>query len=271
MKHFIRLIRPLNCGMAALAVLIGAYLGGITGSFFFVLIAMVSAFLICGGGMVINDYYDRELDFIFNSERPLPSGKISLKGALVYAFVLFAIGLYLSFWIGNYALLLAIFNSMLLVIYAKTLQKKFFLSNTTVAFLVGSTFVYGGLAVGDWLTPLLLGILAFFATMAREIIKDIEDRYADSRAGIQSVPITLGEEKSRLVAAVFILIAVLTSPLPYLLNVFSWIYLIAVVPSVLTFLYAGYLSYEDEEPAVIQNLLKIAMVLGLIAFLVGVF
>lgn len=270
MKHFIRLIRPLNCSMAAVAVLIGSYLGGIS-SFLFVAIAMASAFLICGGGMVVNDYYDREIDFIFNSERPLPSGKITIKGALIFAFVLFATGLYLSFWVNNSAFLLALINSALLILYAKELQKEFFLSNAVVSFLVGSTFLYGGLVTGNWLPSLLLGIMAFFATMTREIVKDIEDRYADTRAGIKSLPIALGEELSRLVSIIFILLAIAASPLPYILNVFNWIYLVVVVPSIVTLLYAAYLCYVEEEADVVQNMIKLAMVLGLVAFLVGVF
>lgn len=271
MRSFLRLIRPLNCGMASLAVLIGAYLGGITTPLLPLYLAIAAAFLISGAGMTINDYYDRDLDFIYNSEKPLPSGKVSLKAALVFTLLLFALGLYFSFWINLKAFALASLNSFLLVAYAKELQRRFVVSNLVISFLVASTFVFGGLAVGNFLPALLLGLLAFFTNTAREIVKDIEDKHADKTSGIRSIPRVLGEEKARDISSVLLIVAVCLSPLPLLFQIFPIKYLFAVILPIAVFLYSVYLMEEDEDPSRVQTMIKLGMILGLIAFLVGAF
>lgn len=270
MKSFLKLIRPLNCLMAAFAALIGAYLGNIT-VILPTSLAMASAFLICGGGMVINDYYDRDLDFIHNSDRPIPSGKVSLKAALVFSFLLFSIGIFLSFWINTSVFVLAIVNSLFLVGYAKELQKKVFLSNLIVSFLVASTFVFGGLSVGNFFPSLFLGILAFFANTAREVIKDIEDKIADASKGVQSLPMVLGENKSRMISSGFIIISILLSPLPLVFNVFDIKYAFAVIPCIVVFSYSVYLNEKEEDSSEVQSMIKLGMLLGLVAFLAGSF
>lgn len=271
MKSFLRLLRPVNCLMASVAVLIGSYLGGIPGALLPTLLAMASAFLISAEGMVVNDYYDKELDFIYDHDKPLPSGKVSPRQALILTFTFFSIGLYLAFWINLKALLLVSLNSLLLVLYAKELQKRFFISNLIISFLVGSTFLLGGLSVGNYFPALLLGGIAFFANTAREIVKDIEDKSADITKDIKSVPIVLGEDRSRMISSVMVLIAIAISPLPLIFNVFNLRYILFVIPSISVFLYSIYLAEEGEDPSRIQNMHKLGMILGLIAFLGGAF
>lgn len=269
MKPFLRLLRPLNCLMASVAVLIGAHLGGISGNLVQVIFAMGAAFTVSGGGMVINDYYDRELDSIYDQERPIPSGKVSLKSAIVFSIVLFAIGIYLSLWINPYALGLAALNAVLLVAYAKDLQKRFLVSNLTISFLVGSTFVFGGLATKNFLPSLLLATMAFFANTAREIVKDIEDKKADVTKDIKSVPVVLGAGKARMLSSSFVLAAVLFSPLPILLDVFGLRYGVTVILSVAAFLKSIHMTETGQGPSKVQGMLKLGMILGLVAFLAG--
>ena len=62
-QPYLTIIRPFNCIMAAVATLIGFSVA--LGGFAFtipLMLAMVSAFLICGAGQAINDYFDREID-----------------------------------------------------------------------------------------------------------------------------------------------------------------------------------------------------------------
>jgi len=256
--------------MASLAVLIGSYLGGIS-SMVPVLFAMATAFSISGGGMVINDYYDKDLDIIYDHKRPIPSGDVSLKAAIILSFVLFSIGIYISLWINYYALLLASVNSALLVGYAKDLQNRFLVSNTAVSFLVGSTFIFGGLAVNNFIPSLLLAAMAFFANTTREIVKDIEDKEADATKNVRSVPIVLGEESARTISSLLTLVAICITPLPLLLGIFELWYGLTVVLSVAVFVWSVVLIERKEDPSRIQGMLKLGMLLGLIAFLVGAF
>ena len=90
MFAYLEVIRPLNCLMAALAVYIATVIAG--GSFYpadIVIYGMASVFLICGAGMIINDYFDTDIDRINKPDRPLPAGRIKKNIALSYSAVLY--------------------------------------------------------------------------------------------------------------------------------------------------------------------------------------
>ena len=67
MKTYLELMRVNNCAMAAIAVLIGYTI--ITFDYsIYVGLAMLSAFLICGGGQAINDVFDFNIDKKINKK-----------------------------------------------------------------------------------------------------------------------------------------------------------------------------------------------------------
>lgn len=269
MREFLEIIRPINCLMVLIAVLIGGFIGGLDGNLIFILLGGVSAFLISGGGMVINDYFDLKSDYFTNPTRPLPSGRMSDKAALIYSITLFVLGIYLAVFISPISVLIAILATFLLIIYSKFLQKVFLIGNIVVSFLVGLTFVYGGLAVNKPFIPLILGSMAFLANLSREIIKDAEDRFSDERWRVNSLPVKLGERSSRILASIFVLIAVLLSPLPLLLNIFGIYYLVFVLICDGLFLHAALLTLKNKDSKYLQKIMKVGMILGLIAFLIG--
>ena len=105
MNPYIQIIRPVNCIMSAFAVYIAAI---ISGAIFFgtyptieFTYALLTTFLVCAGGMVVNDIFDIEADKINKPKRPLPSGKIKVRTAKTYAAILFIIGVAISYFINN--------------------------------------------------------------------------------------------------------------------------------------------------------------------------
>jgi chlorophyll synthase len=42
--------------------------------------------LVCGASQIINDWHDREVDALNEPHRPIPSGRVSEKAALRFAF-----------------------------------------------------------------------------------------------------------------------------------------------------------------------------------------
>lgn len=256
--------------MAGTAVIIGAAVASETFFTTDVYLAFLVAFLVCGAGNVINDYFDFEIDRINNPSRPLPSGKISLSAAQLYALGLFVSGVALSIFINKYALLIAAFNSLLLYLYAWKIKKTGGISkNFTVSYLVASPFLFGGVAAGNALVTLLLALLAGLGNAGREIIKDIEDLEGDKKF-IKTLPMTIGIEKSAAVAGTFILTAVIISPLPYMLGILSVNYLPAVALADVIFVRAA-LKLKNKRVQEAQRLVKVGMLFGLAAFLAGSF
>ncbi|MFN4133659.1 MAG: UbiA family prenyltransferase, partial [Candidatus Hadarchaeales archaeon] len=192
---WLEIIRPHHCAFAGAAVIIGGVIAGggaLVPLPIFVLAFLVAA-LVAAGGNVINDYADREIDRINRPERPIPAGRISPEKALDVARGLFIAGILLSLFLGNlYCFLLAAVNSIALIAYAGALKKRGILGNLMIGYLVGSTFLFGGLSTSVYrlgaVVPselLVLVLMAGLSTVGRELIKAIEDVEGDRRCRLR--------------------------------------------------------------------------------------
>jgi len=234
MNPYLELMRIGNCGMAAIAVLIGYTI--ITLDFSIgVGLAMISAFLICGAGQAINDVFDKDIDKKTNKKKPIPSGKIKSNNALLFSGILFLIGIILAFFITPLALTIAITFSLLLIIYASVLYKVKYLGNIIVALGTAFTLIYGASVTGN--IPLLIIVFAmsaFFANMGREIIKDFQD-LAKDRGFKRTLPM-ISEKIGKGFAISYILLAVLFAVVAFVFYLPNNIaYFIMVLLAALTF------------------------------------
>jgi len=244
------------------------------------LLASVSAFAVTGAGNALNDYYDRKLDMKAHPERPIPSGRMTAQGAYNYAIALFAIGIAASILINWLCFIIAVFNTLCLFSYERGLKAKGLIGNMTISYLTASVFLYGGASVFSIKLVIILFLLAFLANIGREITKDIEDMEADKDYR-RTLPMTRGEGPAGIVAAVFVIIAVVLSFLPILIglnipeqlgafdtNIFNYqIYGPVVTVADVIFIYSCYLVFNDPKKA--QAGMKAAMFVALIAFLMG--
>jgi geranylgeranylglycerol-phosphate geranylgeranyltransferase len=154
MLSYLEVLRIPNALLSVFAVIISAILVSFYNPLQ-ILIACLAIFLISGGGMVINDYFDYEADKINRPKRALPSDKISRKNALTYSLILFAIGNILVFFLSYKMLALALFNTFLLVIYSGKLKKVILLGNFAVSWLSASIFLFGSL-LSNYITNIIV-------------------------------------------------------------------------------------------------------------------
>ncbi len=264
----LELTRPANAVAAGGLTFIGAFVAGGTHAPFSATFAVLATVLATGGGNAINDYFDREIDAINQPDRPIPRGAIRPRVALVFSLCLFVGAVGLTLLLPFLAIVIAFVNLLALVAYTEVFKGLPGVGNALVAYLTGSTFLYGGAAVGgDLETVLILFVLAAGATMAREIVKDVEDIEGDREEGLNTLPIAVGERNALAVAAAFVGFAVVVSPLPYFLGTFDAVYLLLVVPTVIGLLVGTYRSFGDPESG--QKWLKISMFAAAIAFVAG--
>jgi geranylgeranylglycerol-phosphate geranylgeranyltransferase len=267
MFAYISIIRPVNCIMAALAVYIATIVAG--ADFYpsdLVIYGMAAVFLICGAGMVINDYFDIEADRVNRPNRPLPSGRIKKNNAMIYSIILFAIGIILAYMINTYCFYLAIFASLLLAIYPVFLKKIILVGHLSVSLLVALAFVFGGFIEMNYQPVILLAVLAFLSNTGREIYKSIEDVLGDKTMRTETIPMKFGVIKAKAIASAFIIAAIAFSFVPFLLGLFGYVYLFFVIFADIVFLVAILLPTRFSSKAC-----KIAMIIALIAFLAGGF
>ncbi|NBR07013.1 MAG: hypothetical protein EBT92_14785 [Planctomycetes bacterium] len=98
MQPYLQLIRLPLLPSALGNICLGAISAGLSqsDSISFILLLFSSAFLYASG-MVWNDYFDAKIDAIERPERPIPSGKISLKTSAFFAASLMALGIMFAF------------------------------------------------------------------------------------------------------------------------------------------------------------------------------
>lgn len=264
MLDYLKLIRPMNCIMTALAVYIGSI---VAGAGFYpskdILFGMLSVFFVCGGGMIVNDYFDISIDKINKPKRPLASGNVSKHFAILYTIILFFVGNFLAFVIGTNAFYIATIASILLIAYAARLKKTLLIGNLTVSFLVGLTFVYGGVISQNYLPAAILGLLALLSNLGREIFKSIDDIEGDRKHGVKSLPIRIGGKSAKVIASFFVFFSVMLSFMPFVAGIFGMSYLLSVFVADAFFIVI--LFRKDGQ----AKLCKIAMLIALIAFLIG--
>ncbi|MDQ2052787.1 geranylgeranylglycerol-phosphate geranylgeranyltransferase [Natronolimnohabitans sp. A-GB9] len=268
-RGLLELTRPVNVIAASVLTFIGAFVaGGIAGSSLQVAAAVAATGLAVGAGNAINDYFDREIDRINEPDRPIPRGAVSPRGALVFSGLLFALAVALAFVLPVAAIAIAVINLVALVAYTEYFKGLPGLGNALVAYLVGSTFLFGAAAVSDMAPAVVLFLLSAIATLTREIIKDVEDLEGDREEGLNTLPIAIGERPALYIAAGLLVVGAIASPLPYLLlEDFGIAYLLVVVPAVAVMCYATYESFTD--PTAGQEHLKYGMFLAALAFIVG--
>jgi geranylgeranylglycerol-phosphate geranylgeranyltransferase len=267
MLSYLEILRIPNALMSVLAVIISAILV----RFFIpldILLACLAVFLISGAGMAINDYFDFEADKVNRPKRALTSGRISRKNVLVYSLILFFIGNLLVVFLNFQMLLLSVFNTLLLIAYSWKLKKIVLVGNFTVSWLTASTFLFASLLSGSIIvTTLILFLMAFSSTVGREITKTIEDVEGDRKIKARTLPIIAGKNFAAWIAVFFVVFAVLFSPIPYVFHLLNtnYIYLVTVADIILLYSCFAMLLSPNKS----QKMMKVAMAIALLAFLVG--
>jgi len=265
LRAYWEILRPFNGAMAAAAAIIGLAIAGGLAPCATALI-FLAVFLVTGAGNAVNDYCDRQIDAVNRPGRPIPSGRISPRAALYYSMALFAAGSLLAGLVNSVCLLLAVFNSALLILYARSLKATPLAGNVCVAYLTGSTFLFGGAAAGTagLLANCIPFALSFLISMSREIEKDIEDMAGDIAGGARTLPIIAGERLSSALAAAFALAAVALS----FFAPFGRLYLVIVAVADLLFVLSVRMIVRGDASGA-QRALKKGMAVALAAFLAG--
>ena len=78
---------------------------------------LLSTFGLYGGGVVLNDVFDVDLDATERPERAIPSGRVSRKGALLTGVVLLLFGIVTAFQVNSLAGILALSISTTALLY----------------------------------------------------------------------------------------------------------------------------------------------------------
>ena len=262
--------------MIGLAVLVGETIAlGTFPSLQEAIFGFLTAFLLLAGTMAFNDIEDLEADRVNSPSRPLPSGKVSIRGAYGLSIVLSVLAILASIILGVWTFLTALVALLLMGYYNTRGKNTGLLENAVVSFNVALPFFFGGLAVNNYARPLLFifFLLAFLANLPREVAKGISDVTGDSSRGIRTVAVTNGPGvAARASAGLFVVAVVLSFLAPVLDHTVSIYYYPGVALADLGFLYASYRLVRDPSPKTVHSVktqVLLWMLLGLVGFVMG--
>lgn len=267
-RGLLELTRPGNAIAAGILTVTGTFVaGGSFGETQVITASIIATVFATAAGNAINDYFDRDIDEINRPDRPIPRGAVSPRGAATYAGALFLGAVVAALMLPPLAIAIAVINLLALLAYTELFKGTPGIGNVVVAYLTGSTFLFGGAAVGRPWDAVVLFVLAALATLSREIVKDVEDVAGDREEGLRTLPIVIGTRQALTVGLVVLVIAVLASVVPYLRTTFGLGYILLVIPADAVMLWGVVRAFDN--PALGQQRIKRGTFLAAGAFVVG--
>ena len=162
------------------------------------LLLSVSTILIAAAGYIINDYYDVKIDLINKPDRVVIGKGITRRFAILFHTALSFSGIGMG-WLLNWKIGVVNFLSVFLLwLYSNYLKRLPFVGNFVVSLLTGLSIAIINLLYGvNNQLVIIYSLFAFFMTLIREIIKDIEDLKGDNSFGCRTLPIIWGVRKTK--------------------------------------------------------------------------
>lgn len=175
------------------------------------LILTVSTLMVAAGGYIINDYYDIKIDLINKPERVVIGKTITRRYAILFHTLLSLGGVLLGFWLSWKIAAVNFVSAFVLWWYSNQLKRQPFVGNFVVALLTGvAIWLVDSLYKTGHMLIISYAAFAFFITLIREIIKDMEDLKGDQTFGCQTLPIVWGIRRTKNVIYAILVLFVIT-------------------------------------------------------------
>jgi geranylgeranylglycerol-phosphate geranylgeranyltransferase len=179
----------------------------------------ISTLLIITGMYVLNDLFDADLDRINGkTNRPIPSGKVSKRHALLFVLVTNVIGLSVPVFSNNQlGIVLASVIALIGILYSLpkiSLKDKYIIKTCAIGIAMASSLLLGasnylhvdfGTDVGNahrltfshmeglMLYPAYAAIILFLMVFVTSPLNDLGDIRGDREAGRRTIPIVIGK------------------------------------------------------------------------------
>jgi len=141
------------------------------------LILSASLSLFYSGGMSLNDLFDVEVDRVHKLFRPLPSGRASIRDAILFTVVLFGLALFLLFFIPYREALYAGLFLLLVIFLYDQIHKRNPLTVFLIAMCRLMIFVVSGIAVSGTVgkAVVIAGVVQFVYVLVLSLMSRYEN------------------------------------------------------------------------------------------------
>ena len=238
--------------------------------FFYLLLFFLGSVLMRSAGCIVNDILDRKFDKkVFRTkDRPIASGKISVKLGIFYSGLLCFIAFLVLINFNLFTILIALASMPLAFSYP--LMKRY---TYWPQLFLGITFNYG-LILG-WTSinneinfiPLIFYFGAIFWTLGYDTIYGFQDIIDDEIIGIKSTSIKF---KSNPIIFLYLCYTIFASSLILVgfLGEFSKLYFVSLIMIFLQMYYFQLKKFKQNSPSTCLEIFKSNNFLGILVFLI---
>ena len=270
----IRLLRPLNLFIGALAVILSSMIVHYQGPSATLILSVIVIICYNGAANAFNDYIDHEIDKINRPFRPISLGFVNRRTALFLSVILFCIGSITALELNKTAQIISIYYAMpLMIIYSWFLKGIPLIGNITISTILGMTFLGSGAAFDSIDLMIVPAALAFGLTMVREVVKDVADMDGDRLVGLRTYPIHFCLDNTKKLLVALSVIVGVGSFIPFLTGFYGIGYGVLLILTVEIPLGVVVVSVLNNPGISISarsaRLLKFSTLGGLIAIYVG--
>ena len=212
--------------------------------------AIIGIFLVsmgAGAAGVLNMWYESDLDALMTRTclRPIPSGTINRKQALIFGIILSFISVFaLDYFANRISSIILLFTILFYVfVYTIWLKRKtpqnIVIGGAAGALppVIGWTIATGSLSI----EPLVFFMIIFFWTPSHFWSLSLYKSEDYKKAKIPMLPLTNGIESTKLNILIYSLLMLPVIIFPYLIN---FVGLIFLIPSILLTIYYNFLCYQ---------------------------
>ena len=237
--------------------------------YFYSLLFLLGSILMRSAGCIVNDIVDKNFDKKVErtKNRPIASGKVSVKLAIIYSFILCGLAFLILINFNKFTILMALLSMPLAFTYP--LMKRF---TYWPQLFLGITFNYG--LVLAWISinnsidliPIIFYFGAIFWTLGYDTIYGYQDIKDDEIIGVKSTSIKFKNNPKKFISLCYIFFFLSLLLVGFLMN-FKILFFISLI---ITFFHLGFYQIKNLEvsnPNMCLIKFKSNNLLGLIVFI----
>ncbi len=237
--------------------------------FFYLILFFLGSIFMRSAGCIVNDILDKEFDakVIRTKNRPIASGKVSIKLGVLYSILLCFLALLVLLNFNSFTIILALGSMPLAFTYP--LMKRFtywpqlFLGITfNYGLILGWTAVNGKLEI----IPILFYIGAIFWTLGYDTIYGYQDIKDDEIIGLKSTSIKFKGKAKKFLFVCYAFVIIFFIVGGFKMNFHFSYYILILIPLIHLFFYQ-IKKFDLNNPSSCLNAFKSNNLFGLIIFL----
>ena len=235
--------------------------------FFYLVLFFLGSVLMRSAGCIVNDIADRNYDkkVLRTKNRPIASGKISVKLGFFYISLLCLLALIVLLQFNKLTIILALVSMPLAFAYPYMKRLTYW-----PQLFLGITFNYG-LLLG-WisiqesldLTPIIFYIGAIFWTLGYDTIYGYQDIKDDEIIGVKSTSIKFKNNPKKFLSLCYVITFISIISIGVLMNFNNYYFLFLILPAIHLFFQIKVLNIKDQN--ICLKIFKSNNMLGLIIF-----